>query len=439
MGKIGRIPVLIKNRLDYILAAILLFILLSPTDVWDMEYGHFDFYYIVFPVLVLLLTLVCAADFMEKRRGLLAWLRENPWLAAFAASLLVAVLASTNPLLSLSYLPYYLCGIVMAGILYLGGLTYEKIRRVFGFVAFGLLLTAVFAVIQRIQGVAVNASFTNLTVNQNMPGRVDSVFGNPNIYGFSLASLLPIVAAYTFICPSRLRRVCGAISFLLGAAALVMTYSRGAWFGFAAGMLLLVALYRPKLIPVFLVLGALALPFLPDSIKNRMLTIFNPNDTSISYRGLLMNSGLQVILDRPVFGAGLGLDTVRAVVDQSYWPADLDPVYYFYHTHNLLLQMWCEMGLAGCITFLGAVAGNIVRAVRGFRKKGKHVRMLTASLIAGMVAMLLCGVADCPLNTLRTMLIFWILFGLLAAAGRLEEPALPGEGEAEGASAVKAE
>ena len=429
MGRIGRGFVFIRNRLDYILSAILLFILLTPTNVWDMEYGGLSFYFLVFPVLVLLLVVVCMADYMEKRPGFCAWIRKNPWLIAFAASLLVAVVASVNPVLSLSYLPYYLCGVVMAGILYMSGLTYEKIRRMFGIVVFGLFLTAVFAVAQRIHGVAVNASFTNLAVNQNMPGRVDSVFGNPNIYGFALASLLPVVGAYTFLGKGRLRKIFGAVSFLLGAVALLMTYSRGAWFGFAVGVLLLVTLYKPKLIPVFLILGLLALPFLPDSIMNRVLTIFNPNDTSISYCGLLINSGLQVILDRPVFGAGLGLETVRALVDQFYWPIDIDPKYYFYHTHNLLLQMWCEMGIAGCVTFFGAVIHNIVRAVRGFRKKSRQIRMLIASLIAGMAAMICCGIADCPLNTLRTMLIFWILFGLLSAAGRIQEPVLSDEGE----------
>ena len=146
---------------------------------------------------------------------------------------------------------------------------------------------------------------------------------------------------------------------------------------------------------------------------------------------------LGVIFGGVLTGAGLGLVTVRALVVLFYWPADIDPMYYFYHTHNLLLQMWCEMGVAGCVTFFGAVIHNIVRAVRGFRQKSWQIRMLIASLIAGMAAMICCGIADCPLNTLRTMLIFWILFGLLAVAGRVREPAPPCEGE--GASAAAAE
>ena len=138
----------------------------------------------------------------------------------------------------------------------------------------------------RIQGVAVNPRFTNLTVNQNMPGRVESVFGNPNIYAFTLTSLLPVVAAYMLIFKSRLWRALGAISFILGVVALMMTYSRGAWFGFAAGLFLFIAIWKPKLVPIFLLFSAIAIPFLPTSIKDRLLTIFNPHDTSISYRAV---------------------------------------------------------------------------------------------------------------------------------------------------------
>lgn len=83
MGKIGRGFVFIRNKLDYILSVILLFILLSPTAVWDMEYGGLTFYFVVFPVLVVLLAVVCAADYIGKRPGFCAWIRENPWLVAF--------------------------------------------------------------------------------------------------------------------------------------------------------------------------------------------------------------------------------------------------------------------------------------------------------------------------------------------------------------------
>lgn len=421
MKIITQIPIMVKKHLDYILAVILLFILLTPTDVWDKTYGQLDFYYVVFPIITVLLVLVCVANWIEKKRSFLSWLRGNIWFVVFAVSLLAAVLFSTNRHLSVSYLPYYFSGIFMACVIYAGGLTYRQIRRILAVVTIGLLLTAIYAVMQRIQGVAVNPSFTNLTVNQNMPGRVESVFGNPNIYAFTLTSLLPVVVAYMLIVKSCLWRALGAISFILGVMALMMTYSRGAWFGFAAGLFLFIAIWKPKLVPIFLLFGAIAIPFLPTSIKDRFLTIFNPNDTSISYRGLLLNSSLQLIADRPISGAGLGLVTVQDVVHQSYWPSYLDPVYRFYHSHNIFVQTWCEMGIFGLVSFIGAFFHNMVSALRKFRQKSKSIQVLTASLSAGMVAMLLCGLTDCPLNTLRTMLLFWILFGLLGSVKKVNE------------------
>ena len=436
MKLIVKIPMLVKKYLDYILAAILLFILLTPTDIWDRTYGQLDFYYVVFPIITFLLFLVCVASWIEKKRSFLKWLRGNIWFVAFAVSLLAAVLFSTNQRLSLSYLPYYFSGIFMACVLYAGELTYRQIRRILGVAAFGLLLTAIIAVMQRLQGVAVNPSFTNLAVNQNMPGRVESVFGNPNIYAFTLASLLPVVAAYMLISQSRLRGAFGAVSFLLGVVALMMTYSRGAWFGFAAGLFLFIVIWKPKLIPVFLLLGVIAIPFLPSSIKDRFLTIFNPKDTSISYRGLLLHSSLQLLADRPVSGAGLGLVTVQNVIHQSYWPAYLDPVYRFYHSHNIFVQTWCEMGIFGLVSFMGAIFHNMIGALRRFRQKSKPIQVLTASLSAGTVAMLLCGLTDCPLNTLRTMLLFWILFGLLGSVKKADEKDVAG-GRAAGLSDIE--
>ena len=68
MKLIVKIPMLVKKYLDYILAAILLFILLTPTDIWDRTYGQLDFYYVVFPIITFLLFLVCVARWIEKKR-----------------------------------------------------------------------------------------------------------------------------------------------------------------------------------------------------------------------------------------------------------------------------------------------------------------------------------------------------------------------------------
>ncbi len=414
--------ILVKKRLDFILSAILLFILLSPQVLWDKKIGKFRFDHLFFAVIALLFVLMCFINWAEGKRNLPKWFRENIWLTLYAVALFFSVAVSTNPKLSLILLPRCLSGLFIVGIISMSAFTYEKIRRIFGSAAIGMIITAAYAIIQSVQGIAPNKSFTNLTVNPNMPGRVYAFFDNPNVYGFALVSLLPVTAAYALGSKSRWRITLGTVAFMLGFLALIMTYSRGPWFGFAVGMFIFTALWKPKLIPFILVLGAITFPVIPVSIKERVLTIFNPNDTSISYRGLLTGAALKLIADRPILGAGLGLDTVKAFVLENYWPPEL--AYRFPHAHNLPVQIWCEMGVFGVVTFFGAVIHNAICAVRSIRKKSKFIRIFISSLISGITGELFCGVADYPLSFSRIMMLFWILFGLLNYARTIDKDIL---------------
>jgi len=244
---------------------------------------------------------------------------------------------------------------------------------------------------------------------------------------------LPVAAGYA-LCGFQaerhrgrsLRVVVGIIAFILGATALVMTYSRGPWFAAAVGMFIFIAFCKPKLIPVFLLLGLIALPFIPATVKDRVLSSFNPNDQSIGYRSLLVGSGLKTIADSPVFGVGLGAGVVQAVVLNNYWPSEL--AYRFTHTHNLFVQVWCETGVFGFVTFFGAVLHNIIMAVRGILEKKPRAdtrpaptsKIFASSLIAGITAMILCGIADNTFSYSRIMLLFWILFGLLLSVRKCD-------------------
>lgn len=419
MKIIFKIPISVKKYMYIFIAAFILFILVSPDSLWNIRVGTVGFHFLIFPLIALLFIFTVIANIMEKK-NILDRLRNSIWIISFAAVFLLTAVLSADRSISVLYIPNYLSGIFLVLSVIWSDFTYEKIKFVITAAAAGLFITAVYAIIQRIGGVAVNASYTNLSVNPDMPGRVESFFGNPNVYGFVLSSLLPIVAGYVFTNKSRLKIILGAVSFLCGTAALIMTYSRGCWFAFAAGMFIFVAMCRPKLIPVMLILGLVSIPFLPDNITNRILTVFNPNDTSISYRGLLMSCALRLIADHPIFGVGPGLEIIQTLVHQNYWPSDLDPIYRFVHSHNLVLQLWCEMGIFGCITFFGAVINNIKNTCRGFYKKTLEQKIFTASLISGMLAFLFCGISDSPLTTFRTMLLFCIIFGLSASLNKTD-------------------
>lgn len=99
-----------------------------------------------------------------------------------------------------------------------------------------------------------------------MPGRVESYFDNPNTFAEVLILLLPLVLALILCSKRGISRVTACGVFAVGVLALGMTYSRASWVGMACAMVVLVFLWKPKLIPAFAVLCVVMVPFLPDTI-----------------------------------------------------------------------------------------------------------------------------------------------------------------------------
>ena len=107
-----------------------------------------------------------------------------------------------------------------------------------------------------------------MALNKGMPGRVYSIFDNPNTFAQVLLLLLPLVLALIITAKHWQWKVVCAGIFCVGGMAMAMTYSRASWVGLACVMAVFVFLWKPKLIPAFIVLCVLAVPFLPTTVLN---------------------------------------------------------------------------------------------------------------------------------------------------------------------------
>ena len=149
-----------------------------------------------------------------------------------------------------------------------------------------LCVTAVssgYAFLQRIQGVAINRAYVDLNLNPDMPGRVDSFYDNPNTFGAVLVMLLPLTLALALCGKKLYTRLAAWCVWLIGSIALVMTYSRAGYVGFALSVMIIILLLKPDLIPVLIALCVIAIPFLPSAVWTRILTIVNFSDTCASF------------------------------------------------------------------------------------------------------------------------------------------------------------
>ncbi len=84
---------------------------------------------------------------------------------------------------------------------------------------------------------------------------------------------------------------------------------------------------------------------------------------------------------------------------------------HFVHCHNIYLQVWCETGLVGVISFVGGIFWTVKKGCRAVTAGGCDpvVRMTIIGGVSALAGTMLCGMADYIWNYPRVMLIFWFV------------------------------
>ena len=175
----------------------------------------------------------------------------------------------------------------------------EDLKRLCAGAAVCVGATGAYGIVQRIQGREGKSLLCGSEGQRRYAGRVFSIFDNPNTFAQVLLLLLPLVLALFLTAKHWQWKVICAGIFCVGGMAMAMTYSRASWVGLAVVMAVFVFLWKPKLIPAFILLCVLAVPFLPTTVLNRILTITNTADSSTSSRVSLYKAAIEVIRRSP--------------------------------------------------------------------------------------------------------------------------------------------
>jgi O-antigen ligase len=246
-----------------------------------------------------------------------------------------------------------------------------------------------------------------------MPGRVYSVFDNPNAFAEAMLLLLPLTVALLLSARHWWGRLLALAALGAGAVGILMTYSRASWVGLFAAMVLFVFLWQPKLVPLCAVLCITAIPFLPQSILDRILTITNFSDTSTSSRFPLYSATIDALKMSPIRGAGLGGDAVRKFIKVNELYHAKAP---YVHAHNMVMQVWVETGLVGIIAFHGAVLWTVKRTVCVLQLKCSAVaKTITIGGACALAGSMVCGLADYLWNYPRVQCVFWFTVAVTLA------------------------
>ncbi|MDR0292747.1 MAG: O-antigen ligase family protein [Oscillospiraceae bacterium] len=294
-------------------------------------------------------------------------------------------------------------------------------------------LSGLYGCFQSVTGVKVVDSQVDVLLNINMPGRIYSFFENPNNFAEILVLTLPLFAALFFAAETMPGKRAAFLAALPAAASLLLTFSRSGWMAFGLSVVIFFYLTHRWVVPVLLALALAAVPVLPASIRDRVFSMFTGSDSSIQYRAFIRGIYRPEVSAHWLGGSGLGSDVVRSGLLRYYEiHSELEIPWWRIapHAHNLYLQIWAELGIAGAASFAGAMLTFFRRGVSALFSALKR-NYIAAAGLAGLAGALVIGFVEYVWFYPRAMLMFWLVAGITLSALRLgggEEPVSGPEG-----------
>lgn len=292
----------------------------------------------------------------------------------------------------------------------------EILNKFFTLLVLSATIVSIYGLYQYVIGVEVDAAWVDVQNNPDVKTRIYSVFYNPNILAEYLIMTIPISIGLFWYNKKLGKKTVFLTTSLIMSLALVLTLSRGGWLGFAFSLFVFILLIEKKLLLSLIPIGILGVYLLPQSIINRILSIGNVADSSNAYRLKLWEITLKVIKDNWKAGVGFGHLPFKETFETYIRTMPT------YHAHNTFLQTMAEIGIAGFIIFLFMLFIIIKYGIKILNKSDeRYIRILGASLVAGLSGLLLHGLVENILYIPRIIIMFWIIISFILTMVKLED------------------
>lgn len=277
--------------------------------------------------------------------------------------------------------------------------------------------------------------------------RVTSVFSYPNAVGLFLGPLVPLfigwLAYAKFICraPRKLILLI-AMATTLSLIAIIFAKSVGALVGVAAAVFIIGLLATSKtriatlLIVVVGLVGFAAMPV----VRAKVIKKVTAHDLSGEIRRLQWRETLMMLNDgHYIFGAGLAnyqrviapyhqegffVDdgqpnfVERVKSDAAFRAKVWQPVEIYLYPHNIVLNFWSELGLAGLLLFIRVFIKYFVISIQNLKSKIQNqenqYRYLVLGLAGSMVVTIIHGLVDVPYFKNDLAVMFWLFVAMLS-------------------------
>lgn len=354
-------------------------------------------------LLFLILFGVWIVKYKGWQKSILLWKKLPSWRMVFLLIGLAAtagVLVSGNLTEALGvWKAYYIEPMLLALIILTSIRNKNEVRGIFVALGISGIAVSVFGLLQFITGLG-------LPIPWDIERRVTSFFPYPNAVGLYLGPII-IIAALELLRTYK-TKIWHLVTFwsfvlLLASATIFLSETEAAWIAIPAALAVVSLFYKKtrRIAILLIVLTAIVVLVTPAAMQKLTL-----QDYSGSVRLKQWEETYHFLSDNWTLGAGL-----------SGYPSALEPYHtyeeieIFQYPHNIILNIWVELGIAGVLIFLWLAS----LIIRGFLNRyGETIKQDWVLLISFTVLleMGIHGLVDVPYFKNELAMLSWGVIAL---------------------------
>lgn len=273
------------------------------------------------------------------------------------------------------------------------------------------ILVILYGYYQYIVGIDISdVAWVDANIYPELRKRVFSTWVNPNILAGYLNEVICVTVVMLSKAKDNRNKILLGVFAIAAGICLAMTYARGAIFSLGIILAVYGITKDRRILYVSLAMGITAMALSP-ALLDRLTTIFTRIDTSSEMRLAIWEATIWMIIEQPFFGIGWGM---YWLVYRYYDFYINDPSVTIYHAHNMYLNFFAEIGIAGALSFFYV----FFSAIRTGFNKGKdeaagNAEVFSNGLAIALISVALGGLTDDVVFNIPTSMLLWFTIALI--------------------------
>ena len=359
-----------------------------------------------------------ALNLVRDRNRRLAWAPTNRYILLYAAIYMAGTLFSVNLRSSLNPGLLTVCFVLFSLVLFNAVDSRNQLDVLLDGVVLVGAAVAAYGILQYMfRWGYQSASWVDSDMFSSIEFRVPSTLDNPNMLGQYLILMVPVGAAKLLSARDWPRRLLYLGCCALMCVCMILTFSRGAWLGLLFAGAVFVVLLNPRLI--LLAPAALAALWflLPETVISRFTSIGDMTDGSTTYRVSIWLGTLDMLKHYWLCGIGPGDEAFNRVYPAFSYNSINAP-----HSHNLFLQIVCDVGIAALGVFLILIFVFFrMMCTAVSREKDWTSRVHQIAITCGVCGFMVQAMTDYSFYNYLVLFVFWTYLALGALCARRSE------------------